>query len=62
MKRTLVYRVPSATFHFTRGDNYVYLDFVDRNRSIKYKKTSKTGKMLIDRLKRRGVEKVTYPK
>jgi hypothetical protein len=62
MKKTLVYRVPSATFHHTIGDKYLFLDFVDRDNTIKYKTTTKTGKALLARMKKYGSYKVTYPK
>jgi len=60
--QTLVYKVASATYHFTPGDKYVYLDFLDRNTSIKYKIRSKTGKGLINRMFKYGFVKETYTK
>lgn len=58
---TLVHKVPSATFHYTYGDSYVYLDFVDRNRQIKYKVSSPQGARLIQRLDTYGTLKITNP-
>jgi hypothetical protein len=60
IRQAYVYNVPSATFHYTRGDDYVYLNFVDRNSTIKYKRNSKTGRDLISRIKRYGYVKTTY--
>lgn len=60
-RTTLLYKVPSATFRFTYGDSYVFLDFVDRSTSIKYKKRSKTGTQLLKRMRKYGDIKVTYP-
>ena len=60
IRRTLIHKTDNATLRFTKGDDYVYLDFVDRTVSIYYKKTSQTGKKLIKRIKKLGYEKVTY--
>ena len=60
-RNTFIHRVPSATYHHTVGERYLFLDFVDRNRTIKYKVRSKIGKVLLERVKRLGVKKVTYP-
>lgn len=61
VRTTLLYKVPSATFRFTYGEPYVYLDFVDRSTSIKYKKRSKVGTKLLKRMRKYGEIKVTYP-
>lgn len=61
IRNTFIHRVPSATYHHTVGEKYLFLDFVDRNRTIKYKVRSKIGKVLLERVKRLGVKKVTYP-
>jgi hypothetical protein len=61
MKKALVYRVPSATYTYPRGDKYLYLSFVDRPTIIKYKVRNKVGKKLLARVKKYGFEKVTYP-
>jgi hypothetical protein len=61
MKKSLVYRVPSATYTYPRGDKYLYLSFVDRPTIIKYKVRNKIGKKLLARVKKYGFEKVTYP-
>lgn len=60
-RNTFIHRVSSATYHHTAGERYLFLDFVDRNRTIKYKVRSKIGKVLLERVKRLGVKKVTYP-
>lgn len=62
IRKAFVYNVPSATFHYTRGDDYVYLNFVDRNTTIKYKKNSFTGRKLIQRISKYGYQKDTYAK
>ncbi len=61
IRTTLLYKVPSATLRFTYGDKYVYLDFVDRCTTIKYKKRSKRGVALLKRIRKYGEIKVTYP-
>lgn len=60
--KTLVYQIPSATYHFTPGDRYVYLDFLDRDTTIKYKAKSKTGKQTINRMLKYGFVKETLVK
>lgn len=55
-----VRNVPSATFHYTVGDQKVYLNFVDRNTTISYPVKSPRGKYLVNYLKRLGYKKVTF--
>ena len=57
---TLVYQIPSATYRYTLGDDYVYLDFVDRNATIKYRRDSKKGNDTVLRMLKRGKIKATF--
>ena len=61
MKKALIYKVPSATYTYPKGDKYLYLSFVDRPTIIKYKVRNKVGQKLLARVKKYGYEKVTYP-
>ena len=56
---TIVYRVPSATFRYTAGDFYVYLDFVDRDATIKYHINTPRGRDTLERVMRKGEVKRT---
>lgn len=60
--KTLVYQTPSATYHFTPGDKYLYLDFLDRNTTIKYKARSTRGKQELTRMLKYGFVKETLVK
>jgi hypothetical protein len=57
-----VYNVPSATFHYTKGDTKVYTNFVDRNTTIGSPITGKRGKYLLSYVKKYGYQKVTFSK
>lgn len=59
-RTSVVYQVPSATFHHTYGDKYIYLNFTDRNTTIKYQKTSPRGRKLMSMLVKRGFERTSY--
>ena len=59
MFETVVYKSFSATYHYTAGDDYIYLTFVDRPTTIKYRINSERGQYLFDLAKRKGYVKAT---
>ena len=56
MKKALIYKVPSATYTYPKGDKYLYLSFVDRPTIINYKVRNKIGQKLLARVKKYGYE------
>lgn len=61
-RKTLIHKVPSATFHFTFGDDTVYMDFVDRKATIKYRLGTPKANYLLNLMHRKGSIKFTNPR